>query len=1807
MKISRDEGRIPRPEKLRKSPLFLTVLFILLAAITLTENMAPSAHATSYHSINPNGDLAEWAADEHMGTDSTKDLYLTWNDENLYFGWDGTDWGSEGNLFFYFNTSSDGSFTSIDWDGTHSLPFKADHALSVRDSGYYDLRVFTGGAWSVVKDNTNFNTPTPYIGWSDEPVTEIALSRAEIGGPSGVDIVVFAQWEDAHNVWASFPTENPASGGGSEIFTHFYHIPTLTPGIPPDTVEIGERTGGVEPREDALNLAIVWHQHQPYYKNVLTGKYEMPWVRVHGSQEYIDSPKILMEHPGVTVTFNIVPSLMEQMEDYARNGVLDRNTDWLAKGIDNLTELEKHELQFEFFWVPSWQYNMPNAASRYYHYLHNKTMHNLTPETIMMDTLLPPHEMLDLAVLYHLFQISPWYAEGHYLESERDDRILGLYDKYGGFTLADLDFVLGKQTGLMGDILSIYAEARDAGQAEIITSPYSHPIMPLLMMPGWYNEGGRFVYKEAWYDDTVAHLDMAKDIYRSYFGENPVGMWPSEQSVSEAVISPIADSGIKWMISDEMVLEASGYDTGDNNVLMKPYIVEDGGKNLNIVFRDRVISDRIAWQYGKMDASVAVDDFMDYMRDVRDSLNDPGDSLVTVAVDGENWMFMSFEERDNGRPFLDALYERLENTDWIRTVGVGEHMAAHPPNPATHTIDVLARDCPDGAGSWIDGTMSTWSGEEEESLAWERLIAARDLVMERQTSNPSDPALEAAWKSIYAAEGSDWFWWYGLDQDSGYDELWDELFKIHLMNVYTSLGEEFPPYLKNLWLPPEEPVEKAGDVIDPGIDGFSIPGEWDGSYLFNDTDEEPVDAPWDIENINVGYSSRNLYVRLELAENDLRYLWGNDGAEIALYIGAPNARDMNIFSTNYVTKYGKAPLNFPAKWRVKLLPDEVLTTGRTKYAVYEADGKENWVYKMDKTGDAAALNDVIELAIPFKTLGIAAGDEFRMRAVTVDTASGKDTDVAPGLPMSVKVPRDISPEVVLYTLADTPGDETGDGDYSYPLANDFAPHHGLWDVVSTTISATEYDLIFRIEFAELTNVWHMRQGFCHEIIQIYIDQDRVSGSGNLEMLPGANAEVTPEFAWEVALSATGDSAFVEKATGERSSTGCEASGSEENNVVEIVASKSLVGNDVVSYGYVTVVGSQDGFGTGKWRDVDAEPGVWTLGGGAAPNAVDGKDYDPGILDAVLSPDDEPDQAVILGEYDVSNKKYARVPGIEIPEIAQQIFGVKTKGITAAGAIITWQSTKPGTTLVEYGTAPTLGSATSEDVALDTAHTVILEGLIPSTTYYFRTGSRDGASGDLFYSEMFSFNTTASVDHEPPMIILPGVDIVNETVAEVHWLTDELARGFLQYGEEVGNLTDGGWSGDFMKSHIIRLEGLTPGETYRYRISVKDSSGNINETDLLTFRMVPEDPDDGGSGETIMEQTDDALFLAPGLYHSLELADVAKGDVLVVEGEVAAGVVDILLMTSIEFQKYLSSIASGETYFQYYPGGSRLGSTGQYEIVFSLPSSGTFNLVFDNTMAPIAGAKSHSEKNATLSYDVEVLRNTGLEANTTLNTAYGAFPSSVISNVLTIERNTYVFFEMKDYRKGWQVYLDIATEGGGVDLLVLEKMDYEKYRIESSASARVFRYLKEASHLNVREADHGFVIPLDGTYYLVIDNTPVPEGGARGDSDVKVTIDIAVDRSNTPLEVDHPSMSEKEEVRLSPDLAGADYTIRILVIAVVVVGILVAAIAYVLGQVRKEKKRMEKLERHGNPENGKSAKEDSANGHVSSHREGGDGA
>ena len=1454
-----------------RTSIIVVALFLAPACFSLVGAATPD-------DITIDGNLSDWDSDTLIDIDSNSSIQfrMTWNDSHLFIAWEGTDWAStsEGaDLFVYLNTTDGGSPLSKEWNLAQTLPFSADFAFVLEDTSYFSLQTYDGSGWV----DANQDGVSSFVGWSGNQNTEISIPWANIGSPTSFAVLAWAQWQDEGNVWTSFPSENPASNNGAETFTYAYVIADRTVEQTPGYTPVVDFSGTVEKMDDALNLAIVFHQHQPYYKNKLTGMIEMPWVRVHGMTEYVDSPGILSKHPGTKVTYNLVPSFIEQLVEYHRDGSLDVHTDFARRywptdsngtvsGFPNATALELHTMQFQSFWNSGWIYNVTQddpelgwlhpAASRYSE-IYGMTMHNLKPATIMADELLSAQDFLDLQVLWYLFQFSPDYVLGEYQSIEDstaasrpahyDATLKALYEQNGGYTPADLAYVLDVQEAHLANVLPMYSALAERGQVELTTTPYYHPIMPLLMMDGWTFEDGIRVNKDSWPEDVASQLTNGMDLFEQELGFRPTGMWPSEQAVSPNMVQPVSDVGIQWMITDEVNLAGStlpGGGTVDTSVasnLAIPWIATGlgadgtptgvgGGGEVAVIFRDRVISDRIAFQYGSMTPAAAVTDFIAYIDGVRSDLlaegKDPSEHLLTVALDGENWMFMSeFQHHDGGRPFMDEWYGRLSSHPSIVTTTPSEFLAKNLTLPHLDTI---------ATGSWIDGTLSTWAGEAEESLGWQRLIEARQALVAFEEANPGHSGLVAAWESLYIAEGSDWFWWYGLDQDSGYDENWDVLFKVHLSNIYRAIGLELPPYLQDLWTNPAVPEIPYSGTIEPMIDGIALPGEWDGAAKY---DASTVDGgTMDIVSFHLGYDASSVYVRVDLATSphffevaDLS--WGPD---LSIYFMQPNAINFNEVETNFRTYYGNDVLGFPAKKMVSFDFNQLRQDGKAKWNLFDAQGKvgenEQWVLSSTSILGGCAADEVYEFQIPWSELGLAPRYSTRVKVVTAETASlsygdGVDAEIAPPAPAEMVMP-DLEQWVTLLDFDDPVGDENGDGDYVYPLASDFAPGSGLFDVTHLKISQSSWNARFELTFAEMTDYWSLSNGFSHQIVQIYVDRGDYMW-GETDMLEGANAVIHDDWAWEVAISATGEPGAVKAVnsqTGETSAKGIEVSGDVSTKTVTITVSKTVIGHDVPNYRFVIVSGSQDGFGPGKWREVDAVAKTWRLGGGDDPNPNDGVDYDPNVLDMVIEGDG---QAAMLGAYDVAAQEYAVLTGIELPEVAQQVYGAKVVSTTATTAILEWSTTR------DAGANLTCGALTFEEADGGLSHTLQLTGLEGDTTYECEIAVEGSDSVTL------SFNTSAIVDIDPPEILNFIVEVLDDNLLRFSWYTSEEATETVTVGENT-------IQGDVValrKNHQLTSGFSLPAGEYTAVVHSSDASGNNNSSSVqFTIEALDGEPE-----------------------------------------------------------------------------------------------------------------------------------------------------------------------------------------------------------------------------------------------------------------------------------------------------------------------------------------------------------------------------
>ena len=841
-----------------------------------------------------------------------------------------------------------------------------------------------------------------------------------------------------------------------------------------------------------------------------------------------------------------------------------------------------------------------------------------------------------------------------------------------------------------------------------------------------------------------------------------------------------------------------------------------------------MISDRIAFQYGTMTPEAAVSDFIAYLDNVRQQLldagEDPADHLLTVALDGENWMFMSeFQHQDNARPFMAEWYSRLAEHPTVVTTTPSEFLTKGTTLPEIQTI---------GTGSWIDGTLRTWAGEEEESLGWQRLVEARQALVAFEASNPNDPGLDAAWESLYIAEGSDWYWWYGLDQDSGYDENWDVLFKVHLSNIYRAINLDLPPYLQDLWTNPAVPGPAASAIIEPMIDGIALPGEWDGAARY----DAPVSGgTFDIESFHFGYDASNVFLRVDAPTLDefdnATGLASYDSPDLAVYFMQPNAVNFNEAETNFRTYYGNQILGFPSKYMVAFDFDTVREDGRAKWNLFSAQGKvgdqERWVLSGSSNLGGCAVDDVYEFAIPWSDIGLAPRYSTRVKVVTswrdsLSYGDGMDAEMAPPAPAEMVLP-DLEEWVTLLELDDAVGDETGDGDYVYPLATDFNTPNGggLWDATHLTVRQSAWNAQFILTMSEMTDIWGLANGFSHQIVQIYVDQGETS-YGRTEMLTGANAEVHPDWAWEVAISGTGEPGAVQAVqaeTGSASARGIDVSGDVEAKTITFTVSKDVIGSDIPNYRFIVVIGSQDGFGTGKWRDVMEEPATWTLGGGANPAPDDGIDYDPNIIDVILEGEG---QAAMLSSYDVNGHVYAQLTGFEMPEVSQQIFGASVDTVTSSSAVLTWSTTVADATSVRVapaGQEPGASDAVSW-TSVGTDHAITLTELTVNTSYWAHIGANETADVVLW------FNTSNVVDETPPDVLNLAAEVLEDGRVIVSWYTSERAtESVLINGESVHEDAFA-----TKKNHQITTAVLGDG-TYDLEVVSADASGNLNSSTL----------------------------------------------------------------------------------------------------------------------------------------------------------------------------------------------------------------------------------------------------------------------------------------------------------------------------------------------------------------------------------------
>lgn len=502
--------------------------------------------------------------------------------------------------------------------------------------------------------------------------------------------------------------------------------------------------------DKSLNLSFFWHMHQPDYRGS-DGVMKMPWVFLHAIKDYYEMPWLLSRYKGLKATFNITAPLIEQLNLY-RNPL--KNDYFLSLWVLHPSQLEEEAKSTVIKICKSTQYEtMVKPLARF--------------ETLVHQEAFSDEEMIDLEVVFML----AWC--GNYLRQE-NLLVKELILKKEGFVQADKIRLLDVLCRFIETILPFYAALQKEGTISVSTTPYNHPILPLLIDINNAKRANAHTTLPqnplSLSEDAVAQVERSVALYKKTFGRKPTGFWPAEGAVDEASIAIYKAHGLRWIATDELILFRSLGD-GNRSNLYKPYRYE----GMTIGFRDHGMSDLIGFTYRFRAGQDATEHFLHALRQIADEEKNP---TLFVILDGENaWEF--FE--NNGYDFFTTLYEGLEKIPWCTTVTMDE--VSKLKNQGN--LDTVF------PGSWINGNFDTWSGHFEKNRAWELIYQTRRDV-ENFTGLISDDVAEKIRFHFLASQCSDWFWWYGDDHVTEFAVEFDALFRDHLTNIYTLLGQ-IPP------------------------------------------------------------------------------------------------------------------------------------------------------------------------------------------------------------------------------------------------------------------------------------------------------------------------------------------------------------------------------------------------------------------------------------------------------------------------------------------------------------------------------------------------------------------------------------------------------------------------------------------------------------------------------------------------------------------------------------------------------------------------------------------------------------------------------------------------------------------------------------------------------------------------------------------------------------------------------------------------------------------------------------------------------
>jgi alpha-amylase/alpha-mannosidase (GH57 family) len=697
-----------------------------------------------------------------------------------------------------------------------------------------------------------------------------------------------------------------------------------------------------------IHICFLWHMHQPYYTDPVAGSASMPWVRLHATKAYYDMASLLERFPNVRATFNFTPSLLLQLQEIGTGKIVDLFLEHAQRPAADLS-LEEKAFLIRHFFSANWA-TMVRPYPRYHELLVKRGADVPAHDLHRVARQFTGQELLDLQVWHNL----AWFGYGTVQDYPR---LAELRQKNRGFTEDEKREVLELQRTAVRHIVPLYRRLMEQGQIELTTTPFYHPILPLVIDTDINRRARPDLPMPARFhapDDAAAQLQQAVDFHHQTFGRPPNGLWPSEGSVCPEMLPLVHEAKLRWFATDEGILARSlgmcGRPWHRQSALYQPYRIGEAGQALTVLFRDRELSDAFGFVYHKTTPESAAEDVMRRLRGIH--YDTPQDKIVIpIVLDGENpWEHY----HDGGERFLSLLYEAFTDHDLdqpgqlvVQTSTISDALTSVPPVqhlPCLHS------------GSWINSDYKIWIGHHEDNRGWDLLGHTRTRLMDLVPSLPPDRA-RAAWQELYAAEGSDWFWWYGDDFDTDFKPEFDRLFRTHLRNVWTHMGITPPdqlnyPISTRATACGSDSVQQPLALLNPTIDGLVTDFfEWRGAGSI-DT-RPPLGAMWKADGlftaIRFGWNEDLFVMRFDPDEKSMT----RQGLEVNITLQGPHTTFRLTF-----------PLSAPG-------PEAFLLTRQ----IAEDDWKEVGSYR------SINAHVILELALAWKELCLEQGNTVQMSII----------------------------------------------------------------------------------------------------------------------------------------------------------------------------------------------------------------------------------------------------------------------------------------------------------------------------------------------------------------------------------------------------------------------------------------------------------------------------------------------------------------------------------------------------------------------------------------------------------------------------------------------------------------------------------------------------------------------------------------------------------------------------------------------------------------------------------------------------------